>query len=310
MPSPRVSVIVPCHNCADTIEATLDSVLAQSAAPQVIAIDDGSTDATPEILARYADRIEIERIRNSGVIAARNRALERVETPYVAFLDSDDRYEGQILAGALAAAEAADADLVISRERKSYSDGTAREVDCLDRLRDHRSLMRAWFSPCQTSQSALFFRTAFMRRIGGWNPRIEINHDGELVLRAARHAPRVATNRLGIAVYRKFRSDSLSSKWTEAKIVSFVREVGGLCRRLSSEGYGNDVAHVYPIMYWMVRWLYESDHVASGRWAERFLRDEGFTGHDGSVLHTLVARIIGLEKKVALTKRLRGRPLG
>lgn len=308
MTSPSLSVIVPCYNCADTLDAAIESIAEQSVPAHVIAVDDGSTDRTPEVLAAYGDRIETMRIANSGVVAARNAALERVETPYVAFLDADDRYEGDMLGGALAAAKAADADLVVSRERKSYSDGSVREVDCLERIGDHRDLMRAWFSPCQTSQTAMLFRTAFFKRIGGWNGRIKINHDGEMVLRAAGHAPRVATNRRGIAIYHKFGAESLSSKWNEEKIVSFVREVGGLCRRLGAEGYREEIAHIYPMMYWMVRWLYENDHMAAGRWAEEFLRRDGFTGHDGSAMHTLIARLIGLEKKVALAKRLRGDP--
>ena len=55
--APRVAVLVPCRNEADFMRQTLDSVIAQSVRPaRWVIVDDGSTDATPAILADYAAR--------------------------------------------------------------------------------------------------------------------------------------------------------------------------------------------------------------------------------------------------------------
>lgn len=85
------TVLIPTHNRAALIGATLDAVLAQTYAPrEIIVIDDGSTDDTPAVLDRYGDRIVRKRISNSGVQAARNIGFGLACSPWVALCDSDD----------------------------------------------------------------------------------------------------------------------------------------------------------------------------------------------------------------------------
>jgi glycosyltransferase involved in cell wall biosynthesis len=89
--TPRVSVVIASYNCAAYLAEALDSVLAQTLPPhQVIVIDDGSKDHTPEVLAKYAGRVIAVRQENTGVSAARNRGLELADGDYVALLDADD----------------------------------------------------------------------------------------------------------------------------------------------------------------------------------------------------------------------------
>jgi len=82
------------YNGALRLEECLDSVLGQSHSHlQVIVIDDGSTDSTPDILARRAAadrRLEVVRQEQSGVSAARNVGIARMKGDYVAFVDADD----------------------------------------------------------------------------------------------------------------------------------------------------------------------------------------------------------------------------
>jgi hypothetical protein len=96
MPGPGergvVSIIIPCFNRADIVGETIESVLAQSYDRfEVIVIDDGSTDNTREVVARYADpRIRYFYKANGGLSAARNSGLEAARGEFIAFLDSDD----------------------------------------------------------------------------------------------------------------------------------------------------------------------------------------------------------------------------
>jgi len=91
MTSPSVSVIIPTYNRASLISATLDSVLEQSLRPtEVIVVDDGSTDDTAEVVARYATRIRYVRQDNAGVAAARNHGASLASGEWIAFVDSDD----------------------------------------------------------------------------------------------------------------------------------------------------------------------------------------------------------------------------
>ncbi len=88
----KVSVIMAVYNGAATIARALDSAFAQRGAPEfeVIVANDGSTDATAEILARYAGRITVIAGERRGNGPARNRAIVDAHGEYLAFLDADD----------------------------------------------------------------------------------------------------------------------------------------------------------------------------------------------------------------------------
>jgi glycosyltransferase involved in cell wall biosynthesis len=94
MPDPRtstVSFIVPAYNAARYLSQALDAALAQDhPAHEVLVVDDGSRDETPQICARYGDRITYIRQENRGEAGARNRALEVATGKYIALLDADD----------------------------------------------------------------------------------------------------------------------------------------------------------------------------------------------------------------------------
>lgn len=94
MKNPLVSVIVPVYNAAEYIDSCLQSLLNQEREDwTAIIIDDGSTDETPCLLEKYAQRDErflVIRQNNKGTAAARNLALEQIKTPYFCLLDADD----------------------------------------------------------------------------------------------------------------------------------------------------------------------------------------------------------------------------
>jgi GT2 family glycosyltransferase len=99
---PVVSVIVPVHNYGHLIAETLASVQRQSEPSwEVIVLDDGSTDATADVVARLAGedpRIRYARQGHAGLSAARNHGLRLARGRYVQFLDADDLIEEQKLA--------------------------------------------------------------------------------------------------------------------------------------------------------------------------------------------------------------------
>ncbi len=100
--TPLVSVIVPAHDAAAFIQATLESALAQTHAHlEVIVVDDGSRDATPAIVTELAaqdERIRLLRQPNAGVAAARNRGLAASRGSLIALLDADDLWHPEKLA--------------------------------------------------------------------------------------------------------------------------------------------------------------------------------------------------------------------
>jgi len=104
---PFVSVVVTTYNQASYIGPALESVFAQSHPPdEVIVVDDGSTDDTPERVAPYRDRIVWIRQPNRGVAESRNTGIRRARGELLAFLDGDDLWEPEKLAFQVAAARA------------------------------------------------------------------------------------------------------------------------------------------------------------------------------------------------------------
>ena len=89
-----ISVLLPVRNAAPYLEAALDSLRRQTLADfEVVAIDDGSTDGSPAILARCAaadPRFKIHRQEPRGLVAALNRGLELAGGRYLARMDADD----------------------------------------------------------------------------------------------------------------------------------------------------------------------------------------------------------------------------
>lgn len=91
---PLVSVVIPAYNAAPFIAATLESVLAQTYRNlEVLVVDDGSKDDTPDIVARVAsrdERVRLLRQSNGGVASARNLAIGVSSGTYIAPVDADD----------------------------------------------------------------------------------------------------------------------------------------------------------------------------------------------------------------------------
>ncbi|WP_440997948.1 glycosyltransferase family 2 protein [Arhodomonas sp. SL1] len=97
MTEPIVSVITPAYNAERYIGACIESVQQQTEVPvEHIVIDDGSTDATPQILERFP-HVRLLRQRNKGAAAARNRGIHAARGTLIKFLDADDELATEAL---------------------------------------------------------------------------------------------------------------------------------------------------------------------------------------------------------------------
>jgi glycosyltransferase involved in cell wall biosynthesis len=96
---PKVSTVVAVYNGASTVERALRSIFAQTFTDnEVVVVNDGSTDDTASVLARYGDRIRVVTQPNRGLSAARNAGVRASAGEYVAFLDDDDEWMPEKLA--------------------------------------------------------------------------------------------------------------------------------------------------------------------------------------------------------------------
>lgn len=99
---PLISVIVPVYNVEDYMRTCLDSILAQSYQPiEVILVDDASTDRSSSLCdsaAALDQRVRVVHFaENRGPSAARNEGIRKARGEYIAFVDSDDRVEPELL---------------------------------------------------------------------------------------------------------------------------------------------------------------------------------------------------------------------
>jgi len=123
---PGVSVIIPTYNCGRWLQESLDGIFAQTEPPvEVVVVEDGSTDDTPEVLARYAGRITVVQGAHGGLSAARNLGLARATGEWVAFHDADDVAVPDRLAWSLQfLREHPQHDAVFCNGRRMGADGT------------------------------------------------------------------------------------------------------------------------------------------------------------------------------------------
>lgn len=185
-----VTVLIPSYNYARYLPEAIDSALAQTHPHvEVLVIDDGSTDETPEVLSRYGDRIRSVRQENAGLCAARNRGLAEATHEFVVLLDADDVLDVKMIEESLKALERLrpPAAVVGHISRRIDEKGEAmpffgipekRSLDCtnLDFLLVNR------FAPIVLAHRAT------LQDCGGFDPAFRASEDRDLWVRvSARH---------------------------------------------------------------------------------------------------------------------------
>ena len=128
MEIPRVQVIIPVYNAERYLCCCLDSLKNQTCSEwEALLVDDCSEDNSREIIKKYqkddARFTLICQEQNGGVAKARNTALAKTTAPYIAFLDSDDYWEPDMLKKLLEEAEKTDADVVQCRFIYDFAGG-------------------------------------------------------------------------------------------------------------------------------------------------------------------------------------------
>lgn len=126
--NPKVSVIVPVYNVEKYLKECLDSLLGQTYTNiEIIAVNDGSTDTSGDILKTYAHRksqINVFEKSNGGLSSARNFGLDNVTGEFVLFVDSDDVLHYQTIEIMVKTIQRKQADIVICGLKKYYANET------------------------------------------------------------------------------------------------------------------------------------------------------------------------------------------
>jgi glycosyltransferase involved in cell wall biosynthesis len=199
------SLVAPCFNAAATIREALESALSQDCELEVIAVNDGSSDDTLEILRSYGSAIKVLDGPNRGVSAARNWGLETATGDWVVFLDHDDLLEPGTLVARREAAERTGADVVLSgwteyaQADGEWRRGLTRFVD-MDEVRADAELVFA--RDVLPPPASILYRRTLARDVGGFHVGLPVVQDVRFLFDCARVGARFAGIEKVGALYR------------------------------------------------------------------------------------------------------------
>lgn len=217
----RIAVVIPCYNQARFLAEAIESALAQTEpAAEVIVVDDGSTDATPSVAARYP-QVTYVRQDNAGLSAARNAGLARVTSRYVLFLDSDDMLEPEALARA-GAVMGADDGLAFAYAGYREVDAAGATIS-VQPARQHADVFSALLASGNyiAMPGAVVYDAALLRDAGGFDTRLRSCEDFDVLLRLSREHRAAAVEGIGA----RFRRHGASMSTNSVRMIETAQQV-------------------------------------------------------------------------------------
>lgn len=214
--TPLVSIIMPAYNVAAFIAQAIESVLAQTYDNwELLITDDGSTDETAEVIARYDDpRVRCFRTENRGPSAARNTALQHARGDFIAFLDADDVWFPEKLAVQVdVLRRQGDVGLTYCGVRRIAEDGRRLPSHrlSLDRLPRDWCLDRILIRNDIRGPSIVMLRREVMEKTGLFPEKVIGTEEWHVWMRAALYGRFSYVSRV-LAAYR-VRSGALSARY-------------------------------------------------------------------------------------------------
>ena len=178
--NPLVSVLFPVYNAAATLPAALDSMLRQSLrAIEIVAVDDGSKDRSPEILERFArddERVHPVLTEHRGLIPALNLTLARANGALVARMDADDVSHPDRLGKQAALLQERQDVSVVGSLVRSFPGNEVRQgyriyETWLNRLTTHEEIVREIFIESPLVHPSVMMRREELTALGGYQDR-------------------------------------------------------------------------------------------------------------------------------------------
>lgn len=183
---PLVSVIIPVFNAEEFIAEAINSVLAQTYENvECIVVDDGSTDATANIIKGYGIQIKYIYQENAGRSTARNRGVKESSGEYLAFLDADDYYAHEKITNQLSFLESNQNIHIPYSGEIYFQDGKVREYFTLNINKYSGDILSKLIHHNFISICSPIIRRDYFLKAGGFNVSFSYHEDWDLMLRLA-----------------------------------------------------------------------------------------------------------------------------
>lgn len=210
---PSVSVIIPCYNADRFVGQAIQSILDQTFQDfEIIVVDDGSTDQTPQIVQNFNDpRLHYLHQENQGPAAARNTGIAAATGEYIAPLDADDLALPHRLAEELEILEK-DPALSVVGSGYTWIDEEGQELPWVAhswQKYPELNNFRDWLFDCPVVPSATMFRRSAWQDVDGFDNALIGPEDWNFWMRLSLQGHRMTWHRNVVCLYRH-RPDSLS----------------------------------------------------------------------------------------------------
>lgn len=232
---PRVTVLIPGRNAEAHLFEALSSILSQTYDDYtVLFVDDGSTDATVDIVARFPDpRLQLVRQKNQGIVGALNHGLSLIDSEWVARFDADDISLPHRLASQLEFAAFANAEAVSSAPI---------HIDEVGALIGHSAAndpyqpnpMRIPAAEPYLPHPFLMMKRSLFEMSGGYRPA-HFSEDADLYWRVCDHS-RMAVQREPLGYYRIHGGSVSTTSLAHVRVQAFFGQLAALNYRRRHSG--------------------------------------------------------------------------
>jgi glycosyltransferase involved in cell wall biosynthesis len=294
----NVTAAITTYNRARFLPGALESVFAQTYEGNidVLVVDDGSTDDSADVLARYGDRIRVVRQKNGGRSAARNTAVREARGRYLSFLDSDDRWLPDKLARQVPALDADERVAIvhghvdlIDEDDRPLSDETQRHHELFSAAHRNGATYAGYAFDCRCFSSALTARVAAIRSVGLYDPSLLLD-DYDVYLRVALDWKIVFQEGPAVALYRHHPGQMTTYELTMGQIQTAEKHLRLLDERddvpdaeLARRNFLLMLARSHAVL---------SDQAASRRYLREAIRLDRSLLREPWVLRRLVASVV------------------
>jgi len=182
----KISVVIPAYNRGYIISRAIQSVLNQTyPVDEIIVVDDGSTDNTQEVLSQFTNELQIIRLENEGVSAARNAGINLAKNTWIALLDSDDEWLPQKIENHIEFLKINPQLLIFQCEEIWIRNGKRVNPRRIH-TKYHGWIFKECLPLCIVSPSATIFKKELWEEMNGFDESFPVCEDYDLWLRVSR----------------------------------------------------------------------------------------------------------------------------